>query len=45
MSSEEDKEKKNKDSKKENIDRGDVAAGATGIPNIEKKTNKEQKSD
>jgi hypothetical protein len=45
MSSEEDGEKKNKDSKKEHIDRGDVAAGATGIPNVEQKTNKEKKSD
>jgi hypothetical protein len=39
MSSEEDKEK-NKDNKKEHIDRGDVAAGATGIPNIQQNEKK-----
>jgi hypothetical protein len=45
MSLEEENRKKSKTEMDSNnkIDRGDVASGATGIPNIEQKANKKQK--
>jgi hypothetical protein len=47
MSLEEENRKKSKTETDSNnkIDRGDVAAGATGIPNMEQKANKELRSD